>query len=64
MNTRSSEKGLMLINILNRELEGNIKSLLIKFADDPIFTLPLDGRGININDIEAAIQRHLGCLVN
>lgn len=54
----------MLINILNRELEGNIKSLLIKFADDTIFILPLAGRGININDIQAAMQRHLGCLVN
>lgn len=65
VNTREPfEKGLTLINILNRELEGNTKSLLIKFEDDIIFILPLTGRRININDIQAAKQRHLGYMVN
>jgi len=42
------EKGLTLMNILNGELEGNIKSLLIKFADEKIFILPLAEREIKI----------------
>lgn len=61
---RSLEKGLNLLNILSRELEGNRKSLLIKFVDDIIFVLPLAGRGINTNNIQAAMQRYLGCLIN
>lgn len=44
VNNRSLEKGVMLINILNRELEGSLKSLLIKCTDDTVFILQLGGR--------------------
>lgn len=64
VHTRILEKDLDLLNVLNRELEGNIKSLLIKLVDDTVFILPLAGRGINMKNIQAAIQRYLGCLVN
>lgn len=43
MNNKSLEKGVMLI-VLNRELDGSLKSLLIKCTGDTVFILLLAGR--------------------
>lgn len=64
VNMKRLESSFVLINILKRELEGDIKSLLVKCADDTIFILPLADWRINITNNQADIQRHVGCLVN